>query len=663
MTAAAVAPIARFQKFSPWPIIWVVAIAGTLYLTERRDDFYPVLPQFYVYPDDSIVPIRAWVGAIASFLIDTLQPITRFGKSILEVPLNLAFGVLDRGFRLGNEADAARLPPLPWFGLALVLTIVAHRFGGWRLALLAGITCLYLAFFNQWSNAMKTLAVVAIAIPIGIVLGALIGILGYRAPRVNKWVLVPLLDLAQATPTFAYLVPLLMFFGINAVAAMLATLVYAMPPMIRNTTLGLQQVPADVREFGLMAGCTRRQQLWRILVPSAKSSLMLGINQNVNSTMNMVIISSMIGAGGLGQDVLLALRALKVGTALEAGASVVLIAITFDRLIKAIANQKPAVRLPEQRFWQRHPYLVSALCGLAAAILLSLAAPELGRLPKTMTITTAPWWDATTKFLVQMLFDYIEAARTFLVLYVLNPFKNFLLALPWIIVVGLLGLAGYQLGGRSLVLLTILLSAFSALSGFWSFTILTVYLCGISTVIACLIGVPLGILASRSVIADRILTIIVDTLQTIPLLVFLIPAVMFLRVGDVAAMLGIVLYAVTPAIKYTNHGLRQVAPELLEAANMAGCTRRQLLWRVQIPLALPEIMLGANQVLMFAIAMDIIAAMIGTRDLGQEIFTALSKADSGRGIVAGLCTAFIGIVADRLINAWSRRVKERFGLA
>jgi glycine betaine/proline transport system permease protein len=124
-----------------------------------------------------------------------------------------------------------------------------------------------------------------------------------------------------------------------------------------------------------------------------------------------------------------------------------------------------------------------------------------------------------------------------------------------------------------------------------------------------------------------------------------------------------VLYAVTPAIKYTNHGLRQVAPGLLEAANMAGCTRRQLLWRVQVPLALPEIMLGVNQVLMFAIAMDIIAAMIGTRDLGQEIFTALSKADPGRGIVAGLCTACIGIVADRLINAWSQRVKERFGLA
>lgn len=642
-----------------WLVVWACALGLTLALYLASD----LIPWLNLYPDDWMVPFRAWAGAIVKFLIDNIQPVTRFAKSVLELPLNLAFGLLDRGFKLGNEADAARLPPLSWSGISVALTIVAYRFGGRRLALLAGLTCLYLAFFNQWSSAMKTLAIVAISVPIGVVFGTLIGILGYRAPRLNQWVIAPLLDLAQATPTFAYLVPLLMFFGINPVAAMLATLIYSMPPMIRNTTLGLQQVPADVREFGAMVGCTRRQQLWRILVPSAQSSLMLGVNQHVNSTMNMVIISSMIGAGGLGFDVLLALRALKVGTALEAGASIVLIAITFDRLIKAIASQKPVMRLPGETFWQRNPFFIAAFGALVLFTLLSMAVPELARLPKSMTVTTAPWWDAIIKWLVQALFDYIEAARTFLVLYVLNPFRNFLLALPWAAVVALLGLAGYLLGGRTLAPIAVLLTAFCALSGFWSFMILTVYLCGISTVIACVIGMPLGVLAARSELGDRTLTIVVDTLQTIPLFVFLIPAVMFLRVGDVAAMLGIVLYAVTPAIKYTNHGLRQVAPALVEAANMAGCTRSQLLWRVQIPLALPEIMLGVNQVLMFAIAMDIIAAMIGTRDLGQEIFTALSKADAGRGIVAGLCAAFIGIVADRLINAWSRRVKERFGLA
>lgn len=641
-----------------WHIIWIAAFCLIVVLYQARG----ITPWLHT-PDGLVIPFRAWSGAFINFLIDVFQPITRFAKSVLDVPVSLAFGILDRGFKLGSAADAARLPPLPWTGICFALTVTAYHFGGRRLAALAGFTCLYLAFFNQWPSAMKTLSVVAISVPLGVALGALIGILGYRAPRLNRRVIVPCLDLAQAMPTFAYLVPLLMFFGTNPVAAMLATLVYSMPPMIRNTTLGLQQVPADLQEFGTMAGCTRRQHLWRILVPSAQASLMLGVNQNVNSTLNMVIVSSMIGANGLGPDVLLALRALKVGAALEAGASIVLIAITFDRLVKAIAAQKPAIRHISRGFWQRHPWLLAAIIGLAVFTLASLAVPELGRLPKTMTISTAPWWDATIKLLVQVLFDYIEAVRTFLVLFVLNPLKNFLLALPWTGVVALLGLAGYQLGGRSLALVVVVLAGFCALSGFWSFTVLTVYLCGVSTIIASAIGIPLGILAARNSVADRILTVVVDTLQTIPLFVFLIPAVMFLRVGDVAAMLGIVLYAVTPAIKYTNHGLRQVSPALLEAANMAGCTRWQLLWRVQVPLALPEIMLGVNQVLMFAIAMDIIAAMIGTRDLGQEIFTALSKADPGRGVVAGLCTAFIGIIADRLIGAWSSRVKERFGLA
>jgi glycine betaine/proline transport system permease protein len=182
-----------------WLVIWTLALFLTLALYLAGDS----IPWLNVYPDDWIVPVRAWAGNIAIFLIDTIQPVTRFAKSILEVPLNLAFGLLERGFRLGSGADAARLPPLSWSGISLALTIIAYRFGGRRLALLAGLTCLYLAFFNQWASAMKTLAVVAISIPIGVMLGALIGILGYRAPRLNKWVIVPLLDLAQATPTFA----------------------------------------------------------------------------------------------------------------------------------------------------------------------------------------------------------------------------------------------------------------------------------------------------------------------------------------------------------------------------------------------------------------------------------------------------------------------------
>ena len=137
---------------------------------------------------------------------------------------------------------------------------------------------------------------------------------------------------------------------------------------------------------------------------------------------------------------------------------------------------------------------------------------------------------------------------------------------------------------------------------------------------------------------------------------------MLFRVGDVTALIATVLFAIVPAIRYTNHGLRQVPESLIEAATVSGCTPRQTFWRVQLPMALPEIMLGINQTLLLALSMIIICAMIGTRDLGQEVFISLSKADAGRGITAGLAIAFIGIVADRLLRGWAEGMQRRLGL-
>jgi glycine betaine/proline transport system permease protein len=191
---------------------------------------------------------------------------------------------------------------------------------------------------------------------------------------------------------------------------------------------------------------------------------------------------------------------------------------------------------------------------------------------------------------------------------------------------------------------------------------ISVYLCAISAIIAALIGIPIGAWASRSDWGNRIATIAVDTLQTLPTFVYLIPVVMLFRVGDVTAMIAIVFFAVTPAIRYTAHGLRNVSPQVIEAARAMGSTPRQILWRVQVPLALPEIMLGINQVILLSLSMLVITALVGTRDLGQEVYIALTKADPGRGIVAGLCVAFLGIVLDRIAAAGAARARARLGL-
>ncbi|MGE0118381.1 MAG: ABC transporter permease [Dongiaceae bacterium] len=659
MTIAIAAAEPR-RPWSVWRWLWLAALAGTLALYLLRE----ALPWTDIYPKGWQLPLSAWTNYIMrEIVIANLFAVTRALADVLNIPLQIAYALFERGVSLGTGEAAATVPPLSWVGVVATVAVIGYSYGGWRLAAVGGLGFLYLALFGQWTGAMRTMALVVISVPLGVTVGLLLGILGYRRPGFNRTVIVPLLDIAQATPQYAYLVPMLLLFGNNPVSAMLATMAFAVPPMVRATTLALTQVPAEIQDFGNMAGCTRRQHLWRILVPSARPLLMVGVNQVINMTLNMVIIASMIGAGGLGQDVLLALRALKIGPALEAGLAIVVLAIVFDRISQAAAARPPSMLVPGLPFWQRHPYMLLAGCILVVTTLLSLAVPELRVLPRSATLTTGPFWEDIIRWINVNFFDSIDAGRAWLVQNLLRPFKDFLLALPWLGVVALLGLAGLQLGRWRLALLVVGLTMFCAVSGLWDITMATVYLVSVSSVIACAIGIPLGVLAARNEVANRILAVVVDTLQTIPAFCYLIPAVMLLRVGDVAAMLGIILYAVAPAIRYTNHGIRQVPPGMIEAGKVSGCTRRQLLWRVQIPLALPEIMLGINQVVFLALSMDIIAAMVGTADLGQEVFRALSKADAGRGLIGGLTVACIGIIADRLISAWSRRVRERYGLA
>jgi glycine betaine/proline transport system permease protein len=624
-----------------------------------------IAPWAVDYPKKWVIPVAAELTVAMKWVVKNFFIITRAVAAILQLPLDLALALLAKGFTIGTGAEAWHLPRLSWLGLVAAFTLLGQMLGGRRIALIAFACFSYIAMFGQWDSAMLSLASIAICVPFAVLLGLGFGILGYRSPKLDTYAIRPALDLMQTVPAFAYLVPVLLLFGFGPVSAMIATIIFAMPPMVRATALALQQVPEDIQDFASMAGCTRRQRLWRVMIPTARPLLMVGVNQVIMMTLNMVIIASMIGAGGLGYDVLLALRSLDIGKALEAGLAIVALAIALDRLSQAAADRGAA----DSGAPPRRGYLPAALALLVLTTLGGLIWPWLAELPKDATLTTGPIWSEMIAWININFFDAIDATRTWLLLNLLNPVKQFLLKTPWIVLVIALGLLGLYLGGVRhkrgwrLALLAVALVAFSAVVGLWEKAMITVYLCGISALFACLIGVPLGILGGRHDLANRLLGIVVDTLQTLPSFVYLIPVVMLFRVGDVTAMIAIVLFAVAPAIRYTSHGLRQVPTQLIEAGTAMGCTRRQLLWRVQLPLALPEILLGINQTILLALSMLVITALVGTRDLGQEVYIALTKADPGRGIVAGLAIAFIGITADRLMSAWAARLRQGMGLA
>jgi glycine betaine/proline transport system permease protein len=648
-------------------VIWALALFAAWLFTQLSAD---LLPWAHKFPRDWVWPIRFEITAFMKWLINdatfglfTFKELTRSVSWLLDWPLTAATSLFSSGLMQGQGSDAVQLaPPLSWLAVLGVLVAMGHYARDWKLAALVGGCFLYLAMFGQWDSAMVTLSSIIVAVPIGVAGGLLLGILAYRSATFEKATR-PILDLMQTVPIFAYLVPILFLFGFGPVAAMTATVIYAMPPMVRVTMLALRQIPGEIVDFGRMVGCTQRQMTWKVLVPAAMPSLMVGVNQVIMLSLNMVIIASMIGAGGLGYDVLASLRRLDIGAGVESGVAIVVLAIALDRLSQAFSTRPPPVHHEQPHNWvRRHPWFSFSIFWVVLTAAAGLFLDSVQAYPETLEVTTGAFWGELVKYINVNFFDYLEGVKNFFLLELLIPFKRFLARLPWVVVVTLAGLAGWRLGGWKLALLTIGLSALIAITGQWEKAMITVYLCGISVLIASLIGIPIGIFAAQSRRGGEAVRVVIDTLQTLPSFVYLMPVVMLFRVGDFAAMIAVVAYALAPAIRYTAHGIRQIDPHLVEAGVAAGCTRRQLLWKIKLPLALPEIMLGINQTIMLALSMLVITALVGTRDLGQEVYIALTKADTGRGIVAGLSVAFIAIIADRLIAAGSGRMRRRLGL-
>jgi glycine betaine/proline transport system permease protein len=666
MALTSVASVVHPPVRPNWMMIWFAAILAFIWIWSSNQAW------MIDYPKPAQLPAMRWIGDFMKWLVNdatfglfTFVDMTRFFANVIEAPYWVASSALATGFMTtAGSAGVQIVPPVSWIALISVLSLIGLWAGGVRLAVLTAALMLFIAFFGQWTSAMVTLASIVIAVPLGAALGLLLGVLGYRVPVIEK-AITPILDLMQTVPVFAYLVPVLFLFGFGPTAAIVATIIYAMPPMTRLTIHAFRTVPEEIDELGRMVGATPRQRTWKVMIPAAMNGLMVGLNQVIMLSLNIVIIASMIGAGGLGFEVLGALRRLDFGVGLEAGFAIVALAIVLDRLSQAVA-----VKLQQQThddrqgipLVRRHPYTVAAIALVIVCGLVGVIQAGVQTFPASLRLSTGDFWANIIEWINISFFTQLEAFKDFLLLNVLVPIKRLLTSLPWLGIVGILGLAGLQLGGLRLMLLTSGLSFLVAATGQWEKAMTTVYLCGIAVVVAALIGIPIGILAAEKRRLWPTVQAVIDTLQTLPSFVYLMPVVMLFRVGDFTAILAVVLYAVAPAIRYTAHGLQQVDPRLIEAGRAAGATPLQLLTKIKLRLAFPEIMLGLNQTIMLALSMLVITALVGTRDLGQEVYIALAKADTGRGIVAGLAVAFIAIIADRLITAGARHTTKTLGL-
>ena len=238
---------------------------------------------------------------------------------------------------------------------------------------------------------------------------------------------------------------------------------------------------------------------------------------------------------------------------------------------------------------------------------------------------------------------------------------NWLLShIPWPLLVLLVGVLGWKARGkiRSGVLYAVLFSLIGAV-GYWDMMELTLSIVTTSVILALINGLPVGILLSGSDRANRIVRPILDTMQTMPVFVYLIPALLLFGTGNASAVIATVIYAVVPVIRLTSLGIRQVDKEVVEAAKAFGSTKPQALFKVQIPQALPTIMTGVNQTLMMAMAMVVTTSMIGARGLGMEVLEAVNRIEIGRGLVAGASVVILAIILDRLTQSWGSGDKKK----
>ncbi len=617
-----------------------------------------VLPAGLIRPPEWLVwPFADWINAAFRFMRDDLGLIhvTRaFADGVewlLDITANLLYG----------KSRWPHIGPIPWTVIAASAAVIGYALQGWRLALLSGGTFCWIAIMGQWTWSMETLSVIVVAAPFSILTGLLMGIATWRSALFER-LLNPVLNIAQSMPHFAYMIPVVVFIGVGPKAGAVVTIIFSVPPMIRMTLLGLKKVSNEVIESGKMSGATQLQLLWSVRIPTARTDILVGVNQVIMQCLAMVVLASFIGMPGLGQKLLQLLQALKIGRSVEIGITIVLLAVMLDRCSKAWATRQPQHFEKGTPWFVRHRYaliwaaLTLVLWGLAQVF------PLFDQISRRQALSVAGPLDAVVDWFIVAVDPITQWLRWFLIVWVLIPLRDAFLFAPFSAVLMLIAAAGWAVGGLRSAAVCVTFFAFIAMSGWWDRAMITVYTVTVSVAIAAAIGFPLGMWGSRSEPRAQRVLLLCDTFQTFPSFIYLIPVVMLFGVNDVAVVGAVVLFAAVPLIRYTIEGLRGVPHEMIESAEMSGATYGQTMWKVRLPLALPTIMVGVNQSVMFSLFMVIIAAFIGTQDLGQEMQRALSSSDVGKGLVLGTAVAFMGLLVDHLVQTWGARRRALLGL-
>jgi glycine betaine/proline transport system permease protein len=552
---------------------------------------------------------------------------------------------------------------LTWVGTTALGTAIVLRFGGRRAALGTLAAFVSFAALGVWEASMRTFALTLASVALSLAIGIPIGIAAGRSDRVQRTI-TPVLDAMQIVPAFAYLMPIVLLLSVGPGAAVATTLIYSVPPAIRITALGIRSVPTNTVEAAQAYGATTLQTLLKVQLPLARRLVLLAVNQTILFALSMVVIAGLIGGQGLGDVVTNGLYS-NPALAILAGFTIVIMAIALDRATEAMAiRTDPAHRhltAERKRDLRRYTAALTAGVGLAIGLGLALHAGS------SWSGRTAQDWLLAR---IQSALDYVQNPSTFIfhvtnpvgdfiVRWGLTPLDNFFVNTPWPAMVFGLALIAFLVSGLRPAVTTLALLAVIGVSNEWTPAMDTLSQVLVATGLTLLVGIPLGIWAAESNRVQKTMRPVLDVLQTLPQLVYIIPFIYLMPVSIVPGVIAAVLYASPVVIRLVDAGVREVSPNTVEAAGAFGATRLQVLAKVKVPLARDAIMLGVNQGLIMVLAVVVIGGLVGSGGLGYDVAQGLGRGLFGQGVLASLAILCLGIALDRVTRG---RVRRREGI-
>lgn len=557
---------------------------------------------------------------------------------------------------ISQPAFPRPVPDIGWLGVLAIAVWIALAIAGWRMAVLTGVSFALFGMLGYWADSMDTLIVTFIAVAICLIIGIPIGIWMGRSTRATA-VITPILDGLQTLPSFVYLLPITLFFSIGVAAAVIVTLIYAMPPVIRISAHGIRTVSSETIEAMESLGTSRGQMLRKVQLPMAKRTIIVGVNQTIMAALSMATIAAFVDGPGLGQPVIKALESLDVGRAATAGLCIVIMAIMLDRVTTAASERSEAIPSEHGR---RNRWIVLGASGVAAIVCVwaSRQYLDLAAFPKDPDLGTpfAKAADNVSNFFTDNAATTTNAIKDALTYGLLNPLQTLLADSPWWLVAAALLALSMLFGGMRSFLTSIVCIAVVLGVGLWQDAMITLTMTLVATILTMILALVFGVWMAQSRAVDLIVRPTLDAAQVVPPFVYLVPALALFGATRFTAIIAAVVYAAPVAIKLVCDAIRAVSPTVVEAAQSAGSSRWQLITKVQLPMARKGIALATNQGMLYVFAMVVIGGLVGAGALGYLVVAGFSQNELfGKGLAAGIAIVALAIMLDRMAQGRSAR--------